>query len=287
MRVLIVGADGQLGTDLCKSLAGTDLIPLNQNDIEITDIDSVLSACRKHHPQVIINTASYIKVDDCEDNLDLAYRVNVLGARNLAVAAHSCGAALAHLSTDYVFGGDSGRSVPYTEFDTTAPLNAYGKSKLAGEQLIQSLCCKYFIIRTSVLYGTAACIGKGTNFVDSVIKLAGWQKELRMVSDQVFSTTFSRDLAGKISELIRTQYYGIFHITNRGACSWYDFAEEILRISGSKSRVIPIAGAEYITRAVRPGYTVLSNYHLKLAGLGDMRDWHEALLDYMTEKFPS
>jgi dTDP-4-dehydrorhamnose reductase len=108
-----------------------------------------------------------------------------------------------------------------------------------------------------------------------------------MVSDQVFSTTFSRDLAGKISGLIKTQYYGIFHITNSGACSWYDFAAEILRISGSKSRVIPIAGAEYITRAVRPQYTVLSNYHLKLSGLGEMRDWHEALLDYMTEKFPS
>jgi len=287
MRVLLIGADGQLGTDLCKSLAGTDLVTLTQKDIEITDIDSVLSACHKHHPQVIINTASYIKVDDCEDNIDLAYRVNALGARNLAVAAHSCGAALAHLSTDYVFGGDSERSVPYTEFDTTAPLNVYGRSKLAGEHLIQSLCCRYFIIRTSILYGTAACIGKGTNFVDSVIKLAGNQKVLRMVSDQVFSTTFTQDLAGKISELVKTQYYGIFHITNSGSCSWYDFAAEILRISGSKSRVIPITSAEYPTRAVRPRYTVLSNYHLRLVGIDDMRDWHAALLDYMTEKFPS
>ena len=284
MRIILIGADGQLGTDLCKSLKHTDLIPLIQKDIEISDIDSVLASCRKHKPEVIINTASYIRVDDCEANADLAYRINALGARNLAVAASECGAALCHLSTDYVFGADEKRESAYTEFDVPAPVNVYGISKLTGERFIEHLCSKYFIIRTSVLYGVAQCIGKGTNFVEIVENLAGKNTEIRMVSDQVFSTSYTKDLAAKIAELVNTRYYGIFHITNSGQCSWYGFADEILRLMGSNCTVVPISASEHATPARRPAYSAMANYHLQLLGMDGMRSWQEALKDYLREK---
>jgi dTDP-4-dehydrorhamnose reductase len=284
MKILLIGANGQLGTELCVALKDHDLVPLTQEQIEISQLDSVLKACRKHKPQIIINTASYIRVDDCEDKVDLAYRINALGARNLAVAAQEYGSVLAHLSTDYVFGADGQRQSPYNEFDIPAPVNVYGFSKLAGEHYIQDLCRAYFIIRTSALYGAAPCIGKGSNFVDTIIKLAKENSELRIVRDQVLSTTYTRDLAVKISELIQTKYYGITHITNRGSCSWYEFAEEILKLSGSHVRVIPATSEQFPTRARRPFYSVLSNYHLKLVGMEDMREWRSALKDYLKEK---
>jgi dTDP-4-dehydrorhamnose reductase len=284
MRVIVVGADGQLGTDLCKSLKHTDLIPLIQKDIEISDIDSVLESCRKYKPDVIINTASYIRVDDCEENIDLAYQINAMGARNLAVAAQECGAVLAHLSTDYVFGGDEKRDRPYNEFDAPLPINAYGFSKLAGERFIEHLCSKYFIIRTSVLYGTSPCIGKGTNFVDTVLRLSAGKTDLSMVSDQVLSTTYTLDLAAQIVRLIGTKYYGVFHIANGGQCTWYEFALEILRLIGSKSRVNAIASREFPAKSRRPHYTALRNYHLQLLDMDGMRDWREALKAYLTEK---
>jgi dTDP-4-dehydrorhamnose reductase len=284
MRTIVIGADGQLGSDLCKSLKHTDLIPLTQKDIEISDIDSVLASCRKHKPEVIINTASYIRVDECEEKIDLAYRVNALGARNLAVAADECGAVLAHLSTDYVFGGDEKRDRPYNEFDTPLPINAYGFSKLAGERFIGHLCTKYFIIRTSVLYGTSPCIGKGTNFVDTVIRLSANQKDLSMVTDQVFSTTYAADLTDQIVKLINTKCYGVFHITNSGQCSWHDFATEVLKLTGSGSRLKAVTSREFPTKARRPHYTVLANYHLQLLGMDGMRGWQEALKAYLKEK---
>ena len=284
MRIIVVGADGQLGTELCKSLKNMDLVPLTQKDIEISDIDSVMSACRKHKPEVIINTASYIRVDDCEENADLAYKINALGARNLAVTANECGAALAHLSTDYVFGGDRKRQNPYTEFDTPAPINIYGLSKLTGDGLIERLCNRYFIIRTSALYGAATCIGKGSNFVETVIKLAATGKELSMVNDQVLSTTYTVDLAERIAQLVQTRDYGIFHIVNIGQCSWYDFAVEVLRLTGSVTRVRAVSSSQFPTRAIRPHYTVLANYHMKLLGWPEMRVWKEALKAYLKEK---
>jgi dTDP-4-dehydrorhamnose reductase len=284
MRIIVIGADGQLGSDLCKSLKRTDLIPLTQNDIEISDIDSVLASCRKYKPEVIVNTASYIRVDDCEEKSDLAYKINAIGARNLAVAAGECGAALAHLSTDYVFGGDEKRDRPYNEFDSPLPVNVYGFSKLAGERFIEHLCSKYFIIRTSVLYGISPCIGKGTNFVDTVTSLSAGQRDLDMVSDQVFSTTYTVDLAEHIARLIDTKCYGVFHIVNAGQCSWYEFAVEVLKLVGSKSRVKAIISREFPTKSKRPHYTALANYHMQLLGMENMRGWQEALKAFLKEK---
>lgn len=294
-RVIITGANGQLGTDLCNALQQFEIIPLTHKDIEIADMNSVKETFSRYKPDIIINTAAYVRVDDCETEQDKAFSVNALGARNVAVLAQDLGAKLIHISTDYVFGGQcetpavSHRSGgdkphPYTEFDIPIPLSIYGKSKLAGESFVRHLCTRHFIIRTSGLFGVAGASGKGGNFVETMLRLAKESEELKVVDDQVSSPTCTRDLAGKIAELIATEYYGIFHITNKGSCSWYEFAREILRLAGLKTPVIPVTSDEYPRRARRPRFSVLDNYHLRLLGMDDMRIWQEALKDYMTEK---
>ena len=176
------------------------------------------------------------------------------------------------------------RHIPYTEFDTPVPLNVYGKSKLAGEDFVRHLCLRHFIVRASGLFGVAGSSGKGGNFVETMLRLGKERDELRVVNDQVFSPTYTGDLAAKIAQLITTEYYGIFHITNRGACSWYEFTKEIIKLAGLKTRVVPITSDQYPQKARRPGYSVLDNYHLRLLKMDDMRTWQEALADYMREK---
>jgi dTDP-4-dehydrorhamnose reductase len=285
MKVLIIGADGQLGTDLCQVLRKFEVVPLIQSDIEITSMDSVRKALLKHKPAIVVNTAAFVRVDDCEDEQDKAFMVNALGARNVAVLAQELGAKLVHISSDYVFGGESEpKRTPYTEFDTPVPLNIYGKSKLAGEKFVQHLCTRYFIVRSSSLFGTAGALGKGGNFIETIIKLAKERDELKVVNDQVVSPTYAPDLSRKIAQLIETEYYGIFHITNSGTCSWYEFAKEIVKLAGLKTPVTPIASAEYPQKARRPSNSVLDNYQLRLLGMADMRSWQEALKDYMIHK---
>jgi len=285
MRVLITGANGQLGTDLCRILHGLETIPLTHKDVEITNMNSVKEVLGKHKPDIIINTAAYVRVDDCETEQDKAFLVNALGARNVAVVAQELGAKLVHISTDYVFGGEAEPpTTPYTEFDTPVPLNLYGKSKLAGENFVQHLCSRHFIIRASGLFGVAGSSGKGGNFIETILKLAQQQGELRVVNDQVFSPTYTKDLAKKIAQLIDTEYYGIFHITNKGSCSWYEFTKEILKLAGLKTPVIPTTSDEYPQQARRPHFSALDNYQLRLLGVDDMRPWQEALKDYMISK---
>jgi dTDP-4-dehydrorhamnose reductase len=248
-------------------------------------MDSVRKALSHHKPDAIVNTAAFVRVDDCETEQDKAFQVNALGARNVAVVAQELGAKLVHTSTDYVFGGEpEPKRSPYTEFDVPIPLNLYGKSKLAGENLVQHLCNRYFIVRTSSLFGIAGAMGKGGNFIETIIKLAKERDELRVVNDQVFSPTYTRDLASKIAQLITTEYYGIFHITNSGTCSWYQFAAEVLKLARLKTPITPITSAEYPQKARRPSNTVLDNYQLRLLGMADMRSWQEALKDYMKRK---
>jgi dTDP-4-dehydrorhamnose reductase len=297
VKVAVTGANGQLGTDLCRALHNFDVIPLTHADIEVADMASVKKALLKHRPAVIINTAGYVRVDDCEDERDRAFSVNALGARNVAVVAQELGARLIHLSTDYVFGGAQPSNHqpstiepvphpprPYTEFDIPAPLNTYGKSMLAGEDFVRHLCDRHFVVRTSGLYGIAGSSGKRGNFVETVLKLARERDELRIVDDQVLSPTYTRDLAQKVAQLISTECYGVFHITNGGHCSWYEFAREILKLAGTRTPVVPISSAQYPQKARRPGYSVLDNYHLRLLGMDDMRPWQEALKDYLVGK---
>jgi dTDP-4-dehydrorhamnose reductase len=290
MKVLVTGANGQLGTDLCKALQYFELIPLTHKDIEIGDINSVKQVFNKYKPDIITNTAAYVRVDDCEDEKDKAFQVNALGARNVAVVAQELGAKLVHLSTDQVFGGvisdeaSQDKPRPYTEFDTPIAINIYSKSKLAGENLVRHFCLRHFIIRTGGLFGVAGSSGKGGNFVETMLRLASERDELRVVDDWVFSPAYTRDLARKIVQLIATEYYGIFHITNKGYCSWYEFAKEILKQAGLKTPVIPISSDEYPQKARRPRYSVLDNYHLRLLSMDDMRPWQEALKDYLVAR---
>jgi dTDP-4-dehydrorhamnose reductase len=282
MKVLVTGANGQLGTDLCKVLTDSELIPLTHKDVEITDIESVKLTFNKYKPDVIVNTAAYVRVDDCEDEKEKAFQVNGLGARNVAVVAQELGARLVHLSTDYVFGGETEpRTTPYTEFDTPVPLSIYGKSKLTGDNLVRHFCLRHFIVRASALFGVAGSSGKGGNFIETMLRLARERDELKVVNDQVFSPTYTGDLARKIAQLVNTEYYGIFHITNKGACSWYEFTVEILKLVDIKTPVIPITSDQYPQKAMRPGYSVLDNYHLRLLGMDDMRPWQEALREYL------
>ena len=285
MKVLITGADGQLGTDLCRVLRNVEVIPCTQNDIEITDIKSVKSVLTRHRPAVVINTAAYVRVDDCETERDRAFAVNALGARNLAVSAQNIGSKLVQVSTDYVFGGGrQPESGNYTEFDTPSPINIYGKSKLSGEDLVKSLCLKHFIVRTCGLFGVAGSSGKGGNFVETILKLASKNDEIKVVSDQVSSPSYTLDVADRIAKLITTEYYGIFHIVNSGACSWFEFAEEIVSLAGLQTRVLPISSDQYPQKARRPQFSALDSYQLRLLGMGEIRSWQEALKDYMISK---
>jgi len=286
MKILVTGLNGQLGTDLCEVFHSPEwqdsqLIPLTHTDIEIIDMNNVKRVINEHKPDVIINTAAYVRVDDCEDNHGTAYKVNALGARNVAVIAQETGAKLVHISTDYVFGADAARRTPYTEFDSPAPINVYGKSKLAGEEFIRHLCTKYFIVRTSGLFGLAGASGKGGNFVETMLRLGKERDEIRVVNDQIFSPTYTKDLAAKIAGLINTEYYGIFHVTNSGSCSWYEFTREIIKQAGLSTKVSPITSDQYPQKAKRPGYSVLDNYQLRLLRIGEMRGWDEGLGDYL------
>ncbi len=285
MRILITGANGQLGTDLCQVLEDFDVLPMTHADLEITTLDDVKFVLDKYRPDVVINTAAYVRVDDCETEQDKSFTVNALGARNIAVACQKIGAKLVHISTDYVFGGEPDvRTTPYNEFDTPIPANLYGMSKLAGENFVRHLCSRHFIVRGSGLFGTAGARGKGGNFVETMLKLAQERDELRVVNDQVFSPTYTKDLAQKIVELIHTEYYGVFHITNRGSCSWQQFSVEILDMAGLEIPVISIASDEYPQKAKRPRYSVLDNCHLRLLHMDRMRSWQEALGVYLEQR---
>jgi len=283
--VLITGADGQLGTDLCIALKKHELVPLTIRDGDIADLNFVRGQALKYRPDVIINTASFVRVDDCEDQRELAFRVNSLGARNAALAAQEIHAKLVHISTDYVFGcEDVPRSTPYLEADEPAPCNAYGASKQDGDSHVRALCGDHVIVRSSALFGTAGAMGKGGNFVETMLKLAKERPELRVVNDQVFSPTYTRDLADKIKQIIETDFKGIIHVTNSGACSWYEFAVEILRQAGLKTPVVPITSAQFPQKAIRPRYSVLGHGVLHQLGMDDLRPWQEALADYLIKK---
>jgi dTDP-4-dehydrorhamnose reductase len=285
VKVLITGADGQLGTDLCRVLDKHDLVKLTIEDGDIADAGFVSKRLHAYRPDVVINTAAYVRVDDCEDNNDLAFRVNAQGAKNVAMAAEEIGARMVHIGSDYVFGGESGqRNTPYAESDKPVPCNAYGRSKLAGEEYVRSLCSRNIIVRSSGLFGTAGALGKGGNFVETMIRLAGEKPELRVVNDQFLSPTYTCDLAAKIAQLMETEFCGVVHVTNIGQCSWYEFAAEIIRQAGLKTPVVAIPSDQFPQKATRPRYSVLGNEQLRLLGQDNMRPWQDALRHYMADK---
>lgn len=287
MKVVLIGANGQLGTELVKILRpcyGEDLVALTHRDVEVSDRLGLRKVLATHQPDLILNTSAYHKVDICEDEIEKTFAVNTFGVRYLAEWCAQEDAALLTMSTDYVFGGDKNRRTPYVETDAPQPVNVYGVSKLAGEYLVRYLTKRHFILRVSGLYGVAGSSGKGSNFVQRMIRLAREGQEIRVVNDQVLTPTPAAWVAQQIKKLIETEHYGLYHTTCQGACSWYEFALEILRLRGFReARISPITTAETGVRAERPHYSVLENRALRLQGLDVMPHWRDGLRDYVAD----
>jgi dTDP-4-dehydrorhamnose reductase len=276
LRILVTGAGGQLGRELVRVLydRGYQVVPLLRKDLDITDAESVRQAVDECRPDLLINAAAHSGVDACETELDLAYRINALGPRNLAVSCEQFGCELLHVSTNYVFDGTKDR--PYEPFDAPNPINAYGRTKLAGEEYVKHLCSRWYIVRTAGLYG------EGENFVRTMLRLSESQKVLKVKDDEFISPTYARDLAGAIAEIMESKLYGIYHTTNSGSCSWYELAQEIFQITGLEVALEPVPSSEYPTYAERPANGVLS-------GLGSpsFRHWRDALADYLKSELPT
>lgn len=283
MKTLLIGADGQLGSDLKKIYPAAELVPLNRPDLDITDYAAVDAILAQRRPDIVINTAAYHRVDECEQYPDQALDVNALAVRNLAVACNKISAVLVHFSTDYVFDGESDR--PYTEQDAPRPVNAYAISKLAGEFFIRAYSEKYFLLRVCGLYGIAGSRGKGTNFVETMLKLAREGKPIKVVNDQVLTPTYTRALAPRIKALIETGKFGLYHMTCEGQCSWYEFARAIFELSGIRASLSPTTSVDFYTPAKRPRYSVLENELLKkLTSVPSMPHWRDALAEYLEER---
>jgi dTDP-4-dehydrorhamnose reductase len=290
MNIILIGANGQLGTDLCTALAKHNVIAAIQPgtpagnltqvvELDVSDTAQVRACIAQYAPQLIINTAAFHRVDDIEKDASMALQINALSAQQLALLCREADIALMYFSTDYVF--DGARHTPYTEADLPNPISAYGTTKLAGELLIRSAWSKHYILRPCGLYGTAGAMGKGGNFVNTMLRLAREGKPVRVIHDQVCTPTFTQDLAAQIAILIETNQYGTYHTTNDGACSWYEFACEIFRLAGLTPQVTPITSAEFNAPAQRPAYSVLENRALRKLGIDHMRDWHAALAEYI------
>ena len=289
MKVAVIGANGQLGSDLCRVLAvqEAEVIPLLHRDLDVADPEQVNRVLDAARPDVVISTAAYHKVDECEVQPERSFAVNAIGPTHLARACRRLDALLVHFSTDYVFGSSQRR--PYVETDAPAPLSVYGTSKAAGEFLVPNYCSRYFVIRTCGLYGLAGSAGKGGNFVETMLKKAAARESIRVVNDQVATPTFTADVAEVVSRMIspeiagRADASGLYHVTNEGECSWYEFARKIFELEGLDVDLKPVSTPEIFSPVQRPAYSVLSKR--KLNGLGlTMPRWEEALARYLAAR---
>jgi len=284
MKLLITGARGQLALQLRsiiergRSEIG-EIDPIykeavikytSHDELDITDLKSVLKFVDEYKPDIIMNCAAYTNVDKCESDIDTAFKVNSIGPRNLAIAAQKVGAKLLHVSTDYVFNGIG--DIPFREYDIPQPINVYGKTKLFGEQYVREFCDKYFIVRTAWLYGKY-----GKNFVYTILKAAKEKGYLEVVNDQRGNPTNAEDLAHHILKLVLTEEYGIYHCTGKGECSWYDFACKIVEYAGISCTVVPITSDKINRPAKRPFYSSLDNMMLRCTIGDEMRNWEDAL----------
>ena len=282
MRITVIGANGQLGTDVAEAYrkVGEESTDLTHSEIDISSLESTRSALSGTRPEVIVNTAAMHHVENCEMEPLRAYNVNAIGSRNLAIVARELDAKLVHISTDYVFNG--AKREPYIEEDRPAPLNVYGNTKLAGEAFLQEVGEKYFILRTSALYGRHPCRAKGgRNFVELMLKLARERDVLRVVNDEVVSPTSTAELAKQIVVLSRTNHYGLYHATAEGSCSWYEFAKTILELENVKTTLSVASPEEFPSKVPRPKYSVLENRALKALGLNSFHSWQEGLQCYL------
>ena len=282
MRIAVIGANGQLGIDLCQAFreAGHEVKELDHSTLDITDNKAVLETLGSLGPELVVNTAAMHNVDACEADPAQSFAVNGIGARNLALAANMHKFLLCHLSSDYVFDGTKG--APYLENDPPLPLNVYGNTKLCGEFFVRTIAERYFIVRVSGLYGKNLCRAKGgLNFVSLMLKLAKERDEIRVVNDEFVSPTFTEDAARQIVHLAGSKQNGIYHATSQGGCSWYEFAAKIFELTNTQIKLTPAAPGEFPAKVPRPKYSVLENAALKSAGLDIMPHWQDGLKRYL------
>jgi len=296
MNIALIGASGQLGTDLQKVIPAEYITPLNYPEFDVTNRPGIQKLLTKDKFDLVINTAAYNLVDKAEEDDQQALAINYEGTKNLVDTCKDQGITLVHFSTDYVFGGDSNKNTPYTEDDKPQPINKYGEAKLAGERVVQENMRRYFVIRTSGLFGTAGSQGKGGNFIESIISksqttvstckscVSPGIPQLRMVDDQVLTPTYTLDLAKQTWKLIQTSHFGLYHATSQGQCSWYEFAHEVFKVLDRQVDLIPVKTHQYDLPADRQRYSVLENHRLQKLGLDIMRPWQETIPDYLKEK---
>ena len=281
MKVLLIGANGQLGSEIPAAWPDDEVLPLTRAHLDVTDAAAVWHVITAARPDVVINTAAFHKVELCERDPETSFRVNAMAACSVAAAAQAAGAAVVYISTDYVFPGDSGR--PYAEDAARRPLNVYGVSKVAGEDLVAIACERHYIIRSSGLYGVRGASGKGGNFVETILKRAAETGRLQVVADQTLSPTATYDLARGIRTVVTGAPPGRYHVTNQGAVSWFEFATLAVRLTGLAERttIEPIASQTWDTALRRPAYSVLENAALRALGLPLLRPIDEALAAYL------
>jgi len=270
VRVLVAGGEGQLGLELAELLPerGHETVVLSRRELDITEAGAVDGAIEEHAPWVVINAAAFTNVDLCETETEAAYAVNALGPRNLARSCERLGASILHVSTNYVF--DGGQERPYEPFDAARPISAYGRTKLAGEEYVMRLTNRWSVVRTAGVYG------RGHNFVRTMLRVAAERDVLKVKDDEFVSPTNARDLAEGIIRVMEAEGYGLYHLTNAGSCSWYEFTREIFRLGNVGTELVPIPGSEYPLPAARPANGVLS-----ALGSFELRPWPMALADYL------
>jgi len=281
VKIVIIGSTGQLGTDLVKILQDdNEVIGLTHNDIEVSDYKSCL-ILKELKPEVIINTAAFHKTDQCEEEPLKTFSVNAIGAKNVATISKEINAITVYISSDYVF--DGSKKEPYTEEDTPNPINTYGISKLAGE-LYTKQNPKHYIIRVASLFGVAGASGKGGNFVETMIKKALNKEVINVVDDMWMSPTYTKDAALIIKKILKANVpYGVYHATNKGYCTWFQFAQEIFKLTGLTPIIKPIKTAQLQMKAKRPRFSALESVKLPKYGI-QTRRWEEALKEYIIEK---
>jgi len=281
MKIAVIGSTGQLGTDLIKTLEnGHKVIGLTHKDIEVSDYDSLM-ILKEHRPDVVINTAAFHKTDQCEEEPLKTFSVNTVGARNIAMITKEIDATTVYISTDYVF--DGSKKEPYTEEDIPAPLNTYGISKLAAEHFTKQNP-KHYIIRIASVFGKAGASGKGGNFVETMITKAKKNESLTVIDDMWMSPTYTKDASIVITKIAEKQLpYGIYHATNKGYCSWYQFAKQIFQFTGLTPNLTPTKTEQLNVKAKRPMFSALKSIKLPQYGI-ETPTWQEALRKYLIEK---
>jgi dTDP-4-dehydrorhamnose reductase len=282
MKISVIGANGQLGSDVVKAfaLAGDEVVSLTHGDIDLASMDSVSACMREIQPGVVVNTAAMHHVENCEKDPTLAFAVNGIGVRNLAMSAKDVNATVIHVSTDYVF--DGVKRTPYEESDVPNPLNVYGNTKLAGEHFVRSMTDKHFVVRVSAIYGKSPCRAKGgLNFIELMQKLARERGEVRVVDSEFVTPTSTVEIAKQIVALSRSDAHGLYHATAEGSCSWHEFAKEIFALTNTTVKLHVAGPNEFPAKVPRPKYSVLENKELKSRGLNVFRPWREGLREYL------